>query len=181
MKFVEIDDLIAGISSDLIADLALYWERLRGGRILPLRAELDPIGIGRALSQIWLVDCTNLDRITHQLVGEGIKIGYDESPVGRTVDEVHDAETASYLRSMAVLIAKKKCVLHGISRTADKARLRWDVERIALPFASEPDTEVSHILGGSVVIEQSPNSFIHRKQLKGQFDPTATVAYQPKL
>jgi hypothetical protein len=179
LKQADLDQLCGAIVSELILGMVRNWEAWRAGRQLPLRKDIDPVALNRALSQIWLVDCSDLNNIIHQVVGEGIRAGYDDPMMGRTVREVHDPETANYLHQMARLIAAKKCAVYGLSGNKLVDNVRWDVERIALPFASAEGGPVTHILGGSVSVENDRASVIFRTDLSGQFDQGGETIYIP--
>jgi hypothetical protein len=179
LKQVEFGQLCGTIISELILDLVRNWETWRAGRQLPLRKDIDPVALYRALGQTWLVDCSDLNNIIHQVVGEGIRAGYDDPMMGRSVREVHDPETADYLHQMARLIAAKKCVVYGLSGNKLVDNVRWDVERIALPFASADGGPVTHVLGGSVSVANDRASVIFRTDLSGQFDQGGETIYIP--
>lgn len=53
----------------VLLDLLNYWERLRGGRIAPLRSEIDPREFRGALEYTFILELTKLNQIRFRLAG----------------------------------------------------------------------------------------------------------------
>ncbi|MBV1865882.1 MAG: PAS domain-containing protein [Rhodobacteraceae bacterium] len=53
----------------VLLDLLNYWERLRGGRIAPMRSEIDPREISGALEYTFILEHTKLNQIRFRLAG----------------------------------------------------------------------------------------------------------------
>lgn len=63
----------AGVQSNMrdpvLVDLLGYWERLRAGRVAPLRSELDPREFAEALDHTFILELTQLGDVRFRLSG----------------------------------------------------------------------------------------------------------------
>lgn len=57
------------MQDSVLLDLLNYWERLRGGRIAPMRSEIDPREIRNALEYTFILEQTKLGQIRFRLAG----------------------------------------------------------------------------------------------------------------
>ena len=57
------------MQDSVLLDLLSYWERLRGGRIAPMRSEIDPRVIRDALEYTFILEQTELGQIRFRLAG----------------------------------------------------------------------------------------------------------------
>jgi hypothetical protein len=68
-----------------------YWNRLRGARAMPARAELDPREIRRSLRYVHIYDVVEGgDDFRARLVGTSVFPGLDEDQTGKLVSEHPD-------------------------------------------------------------------------------------------
>jgi|SRR5262245_23172384 len=52
----EIAGFISAIRSDVLHDLVAHWHRMRGSRLMPARADFDPLEVRRAIGYISLIE-----------------------------------------------------------------------------------------------------------------------------
>lgn len=77
------------MANDVIAQAQSYWDRIRGGRRMPRRADLDPVEIPRLLPFVMLVDVLAgpLD-FRFRLIGTAINAIIARNYVGRRFSEL---------------------------------------------------------------------------------------------
>ena len=76
------------VCSPPVAEVFHYWDRKRGGRVMPLRSDIDPAGIARHLPGISLVEVKHgpLDFV-YRLVGTREVAARGSDPTGQRVAE----------------------------------------------------------------------------------------------
>ncbi len=67
-----------------------YWNRLRGERAMPARAEIRPKDIRHALRHIHIYEPAGMGDFRARLVGTGVYPGLDQDQTGRLVSEHPD-------------------------------------------------------------------------------------------
>ena len=114
--------------------LLQLWHDLKGERLLPRRADLDPTGIAYCLGNIALVEIEPSFRPRYRLVGTRLADLLGEDPTGRSVDEMY----ATGVRNEA-LAAYRRTVETGepdySERTFNLLFLKFGYYRLLLPFA----------------------------------------------
>ena len=89
-------DWLAAMPADVQA-VYRYWDGKRGTRLMPARADLDPVDLVRFLPSILLVDVVPDDRLyVYRLVGTREVRVRGKDPTGRPVTEhsFHDRDSA---------------------------------------------------------------------------------------
>lgn len=114
--------------------LLQLWHDLKGERLLPRRADLDPTGIAYCLGNIALVEIEPSFRPRYRLVGTRLADLLGEDPTGRYIDEMY----ATGVRNEA-LAAYRRTVETGepdySERTFNLLFLKFGYYRLLLPFA----------------------------------------------
>lgn len=78
-------------NSAMIAELRAYWERLRGNRAFPKRAEIDPVELKQHLPYVSITEIqAEPFRIRYRLVGTELTRYYRGEVRGRWLDELGD-------------------------------------------------------------------------------------------
>ena len=85
-------------SRPVLLDLLAYWERKRGDRIMPTRADIDPLELKGHLGWLILVDVLpGLEDFRYRLVGTNIVHAVGRDSTGRTVRELYANTAAGYV------------------------------------------------------------------------------------
>ncbi len=142
--------MLERIQADVLKRIYRYWDEKRGGRRAPARADIDPIELGSALANIFLLDVEEAPRRYRvRLMGEAFVEEYGETVAGKYLDEVDlGDEKAAILAAYDALV--ENCEpLYVTSEFVKADGRRLHFERLALPLSSDGET-VDKILGGMV-------------------------------
>jgi hypothetical protein len=133
------------------ATLYHYWESRRGGRLMPRRADIDPLEMRNWLGRMALIDVTSANdnggaRFRYRLVGTALTELRGSDPTGLAVEAAWPAEDAEIvLAAYRQVVAQKAPVFCHPAR-----QLRRDQEPsigvMLLPLSSDGET-VDLILG----------------------------------
>ncbi len=74
------------ITQPIIAESYAYWQRKRGDRPMPARADLDPSEMKRILPHVMLVDVLGPGRYRYRLVGTSCVVAHGIDATGLTLD-----------------------------------------------------------------------------------------------
>jgi hypothetical protein len=120
----------------LLLSALAYWDRKRGGRILPERRDVDPLELDRRLlPQLLLIEIDG-GRYRFRLVGTEIvrRLGFD--PTGRHVEDVLSGAYREHVLAInRTLVATRRPI-------ASQSLHRWDddghgvTRRVAMPLAN---------------------------------------------
>lgn len=144
-------DLPDGTGADpAFARLHGYWRGKTRGRLLPSRADIDPLEIPRELlPDIGLLEVEGAGdarRYRIRLFGSGLESMTGQNETGRYYDEtVEPAGYAVLARLMAVVIAERRPLYFAAPSAAAGRDFLW-FGRLALPLASDGQA-VDMILG----------------------------------
>jgi hypothetical protein len=135
---------------DELKQLLAYWEKKKGDRIAPSRADIDPTEIKGLLPYVGLADVQRDPmRFRFRLVGTEITANYGREVTGRFLDEVdlnqHQHAIGDEYRRV-VERCEPVCTTWEITR-ADGRHISY--ERLAMPLSSDGKT-VDMLLGGIV-------------------------------
>lgn len=64
-----------------------YWNRLRGARAMPSRADVDPLDLRGLLPYVYLLDVEGPSRYRYRLIGQDIIDNLKNNATGRIVDD----------------------------------------------------------------------------------------------
>ena len=143
----------ATVASDRLQQLLQYWKKQAAGRLMPSRADIDPIDIPTLLPNLLLFDVEpGSGRLRVRVVGTAIVEMYGSDYTGRFLDEVYFGDRqASVLHGYAECLRSRQIYVSEESyRTPDDVRRR--VERLILPISDDSET-ITHILAGLEFIE----------------------------
>jgi len=124
----------------LAPDLRLaldYWERKRGGRLAPVRADIDPVDIAPLLPRVMLVDVTGdpLD-FRFRLAGTGIfKVHGAELTNKRPLDLEPPAYAQLIHRLYCDVVARRAPIAHRLLIEVETRRSAY--MRIMLPLSDD--------------------------------------------
>lgn len=119
-------------------ELYSYWKQVRGDRLMPSRADIDPTDIPKLLKSILLLDIEQqTGRMKFRLTGTRITELYGTDYTGWYLDKVYfgrrrDAVLASYQSAI-----DDRCPHHCWMKFTNKDGLEFDMERLILPLSSD--------------------------------------------
>ncbi len=141
-----------GFESPLLVDLHRYWLEKRGDRIMPRRADIDPVdpALRPHLGYLVLTDVVEAARLRFRLIGSALTEAVGRDSTGRYLDELYSPE--DYER---MIVAFRWVVAHRASlriRGDLRHEKHWwvDMESLDLPLSSDGRT-VDMIMTRSVL------------------------------
>ena len=118
-----------------------YWDSKRKGRVMPSRADLDPIEMKAFLSSIILVDVKRqpLDFI-YRLVGtkEVEARGFD--PTGQSVAKGSFGATIEEVLTNYRIVSEKKCPVYDREGVPSDIPNLWQGDALLLPLSDDGET-----------------------------------------
>jgi hypothetical protein len=130
-----------------------YWDKKRGARAMPRRADIDPVELRTHLPYFGLVDVIDGGRdFRFRLLGTEFSRLFGRDSTGKTLTEVYGAGCADVLRWMTtsyaeVLRTKRPVLRLGSMRAVRKDFIRCD--SLLLPLADDGE-HVNMIMGRTV-------------------------------
>lgn len=148
--------------NDPILDLGIgFWEKAKSGKVLPDRADFDPLNIPAALFPYLILAevLSESGLVRYRLVGDEMHSRWGGNFTGRTSEDIFSGSYREYLESaFALCIAKRLPVFTA-------SRFRWDqggflsTHRVMLPIAGADPEAVEQIL----VVQTWPNEHEDRR------------------
>jgi hypothetical protein len=123
-----------------------YWGRLRKGRAVPDQTDIDPRAIKRMLSQIFILDATDVVRPTYRLAGTSLCERFGLELRGSNFLSHWETQSAQALGSLLrqALRLKQPLCLVSIGATADQGMV--EIETVLAPV-SFGDGEPTRFVG----------------------------------
>ncbi|HEX3498468.1 MAG TPA: PAS domain-containing protein [Stellaceae bacterium] len=140
-----------GPDGERLGAIYRYWESKRHGRLMPSRADIDPLELKPYLSQLVLLDVEGEPpRFRYRLVGTEVtrvRRGLSSSdPTGRFVDEVtHHQGTDTVLAHYRRVVTERKPSTDAGTYTPSPERPWVRFSRLVLPLSSD-DVSVNMLL-----------------------------------
>jgi len=134
-----------------LAAIYLYWDGKRRGRLMPSRADIDPLELKPYLSQLVLLDVEGVPpRFRYRLVGTEVtrvRRGLERSdPTGKFVDEVtHHQGTTAVLAHYQRVVAERRPSTDAGTYTPTPERPWVRFSRLVLPLSPD-DVTVNMLL-----------------------------------
>jgi hypothetical protein len=133
-----------------------YWNRLRGERAMPSRAEIDPSAIKRVLPYLMMLD-VSYDPLgfRYRLVGTGIVRFNGRDFTGKAVDEANYGPAYVALHRYFAAVVETRGPIGARGRTVWIDGGEWrDAESVALPLSSDGSV-IDIVLSGYVLVAKS--------------------------
>lgn len=146
---------------EIIGEAITYWERLRDGSGLPLRAAFDPVDIPQLLPHILFFDVLDDGRdFRFRVIGEKVRSVFFENYTGRTLLSLAHVEPDGPLVSMfRKAVASRAPVREPVDYVGpDREVVKHD--EVALPLGNEAGA-VTH-LAVLVVLSGRPSGSARR-------------------
>jgi len=140
---------------DIISEALAYWERLRDGRAIPLRASFDPSDIPKLLPYVLFLDVLDEGRdFRFRVIGEKVRSVFFENYTGRTLSSLpHVEPDGPLLRALRKAVKQGAPVREPIEYVGPESEV-VKRDEIFLPFANEQGI-VTHILA-FLILEGRP-------------------------
>lgn len=130
-----------------------YWQKIRGGRKMPRRADVDPIDIPALLPHVVLVQVGEKPcRFFIRLAGSALRDVYGFEITGRCLNDIDIGTWRNYWARQGERVVSNRAPLHGRKRLYDGHGRPVLGEWLLLPL-SEDDADVNMILAALVLIE----------------------------
>lgn len=125
------------ISHPELAELLSYWERRRGERAMPSRADMDPVDLPRRLlPHLFLVDVEDAPRrYRYRLVGTELTALMRRELKGQYIDEMPFLFRKFALPAYAEVMEKRTPVYREVNAIEALWRIRY--KRLLLPLSSD--------------------------------------------
>ncbi len=116
-----------------------YWDRKRAGRIMPSRADLDPVDIPNLLAFVGLIDVLESPRrYRYRLVGTGLVNAFGRETTGRELFEAGPARYAGFLSRLYTMCCAERApiLVLGTCRYRDTLATRT-MTHLLLPLSTD--------------------------------------------
>jgi hypothetical protein len=160
--------------------LAIYWNRLAGGRSFPSIAEFDPEPRLHDAKQLvlWAVeDAFGQRRFRALYQGTNVAEVFNSSWAGRTMDEVVPMPLKAFSIHGANECAASGCAIYTVFGTLDANGHRVDCERLLLPLGE--GSTVQQIVASLQLI--SVKGEFERKSVLSKFETLSQVVFAERI
>lgn len=138
-----------------LARLFTYWNRMRGGRLMPSREDVDPAALRDVLPHIFMTDVEREPlRFRYRLIGTYVTAISGRDITGRYADE------KIFPQSLDDVVGPYRMAVENRAPIGKYGQARWvpnrpwvRVETLLLPLG-RTDAEVDILIGGVVVSER---------------------------
>jgi hypothetical protein len=130
-----------------------YWERLRNGRVAPLRSEIDPSAIAYLLPDIFIAECPQATRTCRlRLAGTRICRAFDRELRGENLLELWHGSDRAVFTSLLESVIRQGSVGHVIFDAWADAERRARFELVLMPMA-ETGSQIGRVVGAISAID----------------------------
>lgn len=145
-------DTVAHIQQPALRVLYLYWDKLRGERLMPLKSELNPASIPGVLPHIGLMEILDGGRAFKiRLIGTRLRRDLVDDPTGRVFDANTADPVARRILSVLQRVWSDRAPYRTFIRsTSIPGKDIYSGESLNLPLTSDGDV-VDFVLGAQVL------------------------------
>lgn len=130
-----------------------YWERLRNGRVAPLRSEIDPRAIAYLLPDIFIAECPEATQTCRlRLAGTRICQAFDREMRGENLLDLWHGSDRAVFASLLESVIRQGSVGHVTFDAWADAERRARFELVLMPVA-ETGSQISRVLGAISAID----------------------------
>ena len=144
-------DVAEAIGDPRLAALYRYWDKRRGGREMPSRADIEPTDIPRLLPILLLVDVEPDRTLRYRLIGTEFVTVARRDVTGRSYAEVFPPGAyRDYIFALydELIGGRLPIYTEGVSPIAGSDRRRY-TRRLMLPLSTDGD-RIDMVLGGQI-------------------------------
>jgi hypothetical protein len=121
-----------------LQDLVAHWQRKRGERRIPLRADIDPVELRKHVGSLVLIECLpEADDFRYRLIGTAITQAYGRDSTGKTVRELYtvsDPEYCEFLLGIYRTVVAQRCLARLSGSLRPVARDYRSFDSLLLPL-----------------------------------------------
>jgi hypothetical protein len=130
---------IASVASANVRQLHSHWEQVRGTRLMPARADIDPFAIKPLLPYIVIAEVFHDPlRVRYRLVGTSVVEHSRFDYTGKWLHEVDFGEPQDWIAIYEVFVREKRPLFdHSEIPFEDKVRLPQPYEFCMLPLSAD--------------------------------------------
>jgi hypothetical protein len=136
-----------------------HWDRLRGDRLLPARAEIDPGAIKPLLPFIFILESRAPNEARIRLAGTGLRDLFGFETTGRNLVKLAPPEQRRERSYRMWTVMRQPCAAHYTHHVAFPTGVREICQGIALPMA--PNKSGGSPLAIAVEIPQSGRRWLN--------------------
>lgn len=126
------------VSSQSLREILLYWDSLRGGRLLPAWRDIDPVDLRHHLPIVWAWKYDRAaDLFTGRLAGEAITTVFGETLKNRSLEDFFKDRSYEDIRKQFHRIVDEPALYVGRGAVFDYAGRYGSGERIIMPLAED--------------------------------------------
>lgn len=115
-----------------------YWERKRGARAFPARADIDPAELRPWLPGIVIVDVVRFpDQLVYRLVGTRAVEARGSDPTGKTVMERFTGHSLDEILENYRLVIEERRAVYDYDHTPTRDGFFENAEAILLPLSND--------------------------------------------
>ena len=136
---LEVDPTLA-LEHQALRDALAYWDKKRGGRAMPTRADIDPLELREHLGYLMILGVEPGPRFRFRLIGTKLTEAVGRDMTGRYYDEVYPAAYYDRVTQSLRWVAEngKPCRVSG---TLWHARREWlHFESLDMPLSNDGTT-----------------------------------------
>ena len=132
-----------------LAELLTYWNENRGQRLMPSRADIDPLDLPAHLGNLCLVDVeTDPLRLRYRLIGTTVTETMGRDVTGRNFDEIYDGEILRDSLAAYAWIVEHRAPLRMFGHALYSSKSHYLYEILNLPLSE--DGEIVQMVFGEV-------------------------------
>jgi hypothetical protein len=120
----------------LLRRFARFWGEARDGRLVPDFTDLDPVDMPWALQTIFVVERLDDRRLTYRLVGGEMSDRLGGGLVGKTAEDVFEAEYASHVNTRWNRVLDEPALCYAVTRHMTRAGRVLRARRFLAPARS---------------------------------------------
>lgn len=141
-------DFTLDFRCDTIRQLHKYWNRKRGDRAMPRRADIDPVEIPRLLPYVSLIGVEHEPfRLFYRLIGTHITQAVGRDSTGRYFDEIYEGKILDDMARRFSTVVKAKTPARFMARAFFAGKDYRHYETVHLPLSDDGQT-VNMIFAG---------------------------------
>lgn len=163
------DRFLEQVDDQRLADVYRYWDGLRGSRLAPTYAQVDPVDIPKLLRYLLVTEVERTAtgrRYRYRLCGTEVEQHFGIAMRGRYVDTLMQGAYRTYIEGLYNRLVDQRCPVYSVSSYEDR---QMQTKRLMLPLSSD-GREVDMVLAAQVFFHTTglPNTVL---SVQAAFEP----------
>jgi hypothetical protein len=117
-----------------------YWQRKRGARPMPARAEIDPTEIPRLLPNLLISEYVpegSAGRWRYRLAGTAVATAFGRNPTGRYIEELTKGDYRAFIERIHRMVRDEQRALFCASEYTGPRALEMSAKRLLMPLTTD--------------------------------------------